>query len=260
MKQVIGIFAALVLVPSMQTQAWVGGPWGNDSYQSNGDDGIYEAVGTMVDGTAMYRWAVQNEEAGGDLYSDTGLAAPGATSNVSFGGLVGAYSTHVVWYRGLIYYGRCFGLVNSHMNKVLVTGNATEDGLSQDNEPLNGVALRPGAVTSLNVSTPSGAAAVITSRKGTVNSTFKAKMSKSHPAKRFHGFGSLRFLGDPSFDIVAVNIVNLSNLDSFTGTDTIFVDGPIPVTLSTSDSQFLDEGHKVTMKVFGTRVSTLVND
>ncbi|MCB1089516.1 MAG: hypothetical protein KDM63_20930, partial [Verrucomicrobiae bacterium] len=53
MKQAFGIFAALVLVPSLQVQAWVGGPWGHESYQANGDDGVYEAVGTLTDGTAM---------------------------------------------------------------------------------------------------------------------------------------------------------------------------------------------------------------
>ena len=61
MKKVFGIFAAVILMPALQVQAWVGGPWSNNSYQANGDDGIYEAVGSLTDGTAMYRWAVNNE-------------------------------------------------------------------------------------------------------------------------------------------------------------------------------------------------------
>jgi len=60
MKKGIGLFLAVVLMPAMSAQAWIGGPWSANTYASNGDDGVYEAVATMTDGVGMYRWGVGN--------------------------------------------------------------------------------------------------------------------------------------------------------------------------------------------------------
>lgn len=257
MKQIIGIFSALVLVPSMQVQAWIGGPWGNESYQANGDDGVYEAIGTMTDGTAMYRWSVFNENPGGAaLGGGGGLfggGGSGVTSNVQFGGLSGAASSHVIWYRGLIYYGRCFGLVNSHLKQIMVTGNATDSGLDGGNTPLNGVNLRPGSTSSLNITSGLGSAAAIPTRKSVANSTFKAKLDTSHPMKKFHGYGTIAFLGESPVDIVIVQL-------GIPGAGALppSVIGPIPVAVGSATNNFVRQGHHVGMRVIGTQVSTQV--
>lgn len=249
MKQAFGIFAALILVPSMQVQAWIGGPWSNDSYQPNGDDGIYEAIGTLTDGTAMYRWAVFNENPGGTAM--VGGQANGAlTSNVDFGGLVGAQSPHIIWYRGLIYYGRCFGIVNSNMKTVMVTGNASDNGKNGSDGQMNGVDLNTGASSQIEITTPAGASATFPTRKRLANSTWRAKINQSHPMKRFHGYGTIAFIGDPSLDLVIVTVPTVSIAPSVT---------VIPIPTGSSDSQFLFEGHRVGMKIFGTQVSTQVN-
>ncbi|MCB1231537.1 MAG: hypothetical protein KDN19_14805 [Verrucomicrobiae bacterium] len=249
MKQAFGIFAALILMPAFQVQAWTGGPWSNDSYQANGDDGVYEAVGTFTDGTAMYRWAVYNEAPG--LNSMQGGQANGAlTSNVQFGSLVGAQNPHVIWYRGIVYYGRCFGIVNSNMKLVMVTGNASDTGLNGSDGQMNGVDLNTGATSSIEISGGAGSSATIPDRKRLANSTFKAKINKSYPSKRFHGYGTISFVGEPNFDIIVVTVPTVTTVASVTS---------FSVTSQSSSSSFLQVGHRVGMKIFGTQVSTQVS-
>lgn len=213
MKKVFGIFAAVILMPSLQVQAWVGGPWSNNSYQANGDDGVYEAVGSLTDGTAMYRWAVNNQGAGSNttFTHPAGSVNGASSSNVQFGGLFGSANPHIIWYRGIVYYGRCFGLVNSglHGGLVMVTGNATDDA-SIGGQTLNGITLQS---VGANV-------------KGIANSTFRARINRSSYNKRFHGYGQVHFIGagDP--------VEGITN--------------------------FLQHGHKVGMKIFGSQVSTQI--
>lgn len=246
MKQAFGIFAALILMPSFQVQAWIGGPWSNDSYQTNGDDGVYEAIGSMTDGTAMYRWAVNNNNAGGTAM--VGGQANGAlTSNVQFGGLVGAQNPHVIWYRGIVYYGRCFGIVNSNMKSVICTGNASDTGLNGAGGQMNGVNLSAGAVTNLEVENQNGGATVVPVRKRVANSTWKGKINASYPNKRFHGHGTVNFVGEPNLDIVVVDLnENIDPVEIY------------PVVSNSSGGQFDFEGHRVGMKIFGTQVSLTV--
>ncbi|MCB1064743.1 MAG: hypothetical protein KDN20_17715 [Verrucomicrobiae bacterium] len=256
MKQAFGIFLAILIMPTFQVQAWIGGPFSGNSYHDNGDDGVYEAIGSMTDGTAMYRWAVNNENAGG--VPMTGADAGGSlTSNVQFGGLVGASSPHVIWYRGVVYYGRCFGLVNSNMGRVSVTGSATIDGLSGSGNPNNGVTLNGAG----NQSTPAiGNTVVIPDTKSVANSTWKGKITSKYPMKSFHGYGTVSFLGSPSLDLLTVTVANIT----VTGGGNVFVPNVINVetnkyTSTSAGSSFLQAGHRVGMKVFGTQVSFSVN-
>lgn len=249
MKQAFGIFAALILMPSFQVQAWIGGPFSGNSYHTNGDDGVYEAIGSLTDGTAMYRWAVNNNNSGG-ITMEGGQANDATTSNVQFGGLVGAASPHVIWYRGIVYYGRCFGIVNSNMGSVMVTGNAADTGLNGSQGQLNGVDLNTGTASSIETSSDEGVSTTIPARKRTANSTWRGKITKKYPNKQFHGYGTISFVGEPDFDILVVDI------------DDVFVTGNVsitPVTSRSASGQFLEQGHKVGMKVFGTQVSFSVN-
>ncbi len=253
MKQVFGIFAALILMPTFQVQAWLGGPWSNNTYNT-GDDGVYEAIGSMTDGTAMYRWAVNNENAGGAAM--TGAAANGATtSNVQFGGLVGAANPHVIWYRGIVYYGRCFGMVNSYMGKVMMTGNASTSGLSSEDNPVNGVELNSGVQDVPAISDT----VVLPDTKSVANSTWEGKITSKFPVKAFHGYGTVSFVGAPSLDLLTVTVANITVEDG-----DVFVPSVINVdtnryTSSSAGPSFLQQGHRVGMKVFGSQVSFAVN-
>lgn len=258
MKQVFGIFAALILMPTFQVQAWLGGPWSNNSYQENGDDGIYEAIATMTNGVGMYRWAVNNNNAGGTAM--TGNFAGSTTSNVMFGGLVAAASPHVWYYKGIVYYGRCFGIVNSDMAIVSVTGNAANDGVdgSAQGQDINGVILAsPGAPTIVGTGIPPGSSlGGVGNNRGWANSNFIAEITQKYPNKRFHGKGTVSFNGIPdvSYQIFTATI----NVDTDgDGTD----DGTIQTVhneLYGDSGTFSQVGHKRTFIVFGTQVSTQV--
>lgn len=249
MKQAFGIFTAILLMPAFQVQAWIGGPWSHNSHQSNGDDGVYEAIGSMRDGTAMYRWAVYNENPGGVAMTG-GQANAALTSNVQFGGLVGAQNPHIIWYRGLVYYGRCFGIVNSMMGKVMVTGNASDTGLNGSGGQMNGVDLNTGTTSQVEISTSAGSSATFSDRKRLANSTWKAKLSRRGPMKHFSGHGTVSFVGEPNLELIIVQVPTTA----LTANVTI-----VPITSSSGSSQFLPVGHRVGMRVFGTQVSTVVN-
>lgn len=258
MKQAFGIFAALLLVPSLQVQAWVGGPWGNNSYQANGDDGIYEAIATMTNGVGMYRWAVFNENPGG--VPSVGNMAGFQTSNVDFGGLPGSVQPHIWYYKGIVYYGRCFGMVNSALGVVSVTGNAANDGLdgSVNGQTLNGVGLAsPGAPTvggtAIPPTTSLGGAG---NNRGWANSNFTAKFTQQWVAKRFKGKGVVSFMGLP--DVSYQTYTRTVNIDSDG-------DGTNDTTITTVHNELFGDsdvysqvGHKRTFLVFGSQVSTQV--
>ena len=122
MKKVFGIIFAIVLVPTFNTYAWVGGPFTNNSHTPEGDDGIYEAVGTTVNGMGLYRWGVGNVNAA-TTYTD---GRTGNTGNVQFGGFAGNSNQHTWYFEGNVYYGTCFGTVNSSVGVVNCVGNAAD--------------------------------------------------------------------------------------------------------------------------------------
>ncbi|MCB1078882.1 MAG: hypothetical protein KDM64_13765, partial [Verrucomicrobiae bacterium] len=131
--------------------------------------------------------------------------------------------------------------------------NATDDGLDGNLASINGVSLNPGSASSLSISNGDGNAAAIPDRKKTANSTFEAKLDTSSPMKRFHGYGTISFVGEPAVDIVIVQLGNPGLL----GIDPEII-GPVPVNVGSATSNFLFQGHRVGMKVFGTQVSTQV--
>ncbi len=243
MKKTFAIFCAVILMPGLNAQAWVGGPFSYNNALPTGDDGIYEAVATMTNGTGIYRWAVRNQSArtptttGGG--GGGGVTTP-VDSNVNFGGLLGASSSNVWYYRGVTYYGPAFGMVNSTMGIVSVVGNASTDGL-----------LGAGGSTINNVFLAGPTPSATTSNVGYANSSFMAKISSKAPVKRFSGSGVVSFNGLP---------------DSYTET-TVFNDITIPsgtvVTQTTGSSggessDFQQKGASRKFKVMGSQVSTVV--
>ncbi|MCB1091521.1 MAG: hypothetical protein KDL87_08315, partial [Verrucomicrobiae bacterium] len=167
--------------------------------------------------------------------------------NVQFGATVGAQSSHVIFYRGLVYYGQCFGIVNSYLNKVVVTGNASDNGLDGSDGPVNGIALNTGASSTIEASSNSGIATTVPNRKRLANSSWHGKLSGRYPVKRFHGGGVVHFVGEPDFDILLIDI-------DVQGADVSVT----PVSSRSSDPLFERVGHRVPMKVFGSQVSTQI--
>lgn len=240
MKRAFAILSALFLISGMNAHAWKGGPWSYDTFQPNGDDGIYEAVATTQNGMGMYRWAVRNNGVGvAGTAPDANVTTP-QSSNVLFGGgLLGSASSNVWYYRGITYYGPAFGIVNSSMGIVSVIGNASTDGLlNAGNNSINNVFL--GGVVS---ATTAGNIAF-------ANSSFTAKFDKKYPIKRFSGSGVVSFVGAP--DTVTHNFDSTVNHPG----------GATTVTDATSTeggrSSFPQQGHVRSFKVIGAQVSTVV--
>jgi hypothetical protein len=129
MKKFFAIFLALTVVPTFQTYAWIGGPFSNNSHTPNGDDGIYEAVaiprgaaltgaapGSGLNGVGLYRWGVTNNSTG----------TTGGEGNVLFGSMAFLNNQHVWYLNGAVYYGMCFGTVNSIVDTIHVVGSARD--------------------------------------------------------------------------------------------------------------------------------------
>ncbi|MDF1813451.1 MAG: hypothetical protein P1V20_14735 [Verrucomicrobiales bacterium] len=203
MKKIFAILLAVTVIPTFHAHAWVGGPFSNNSFTPAGDDGIYEAVAipsgtfndaaaTAVSGVGLYRWGVNNQNAGGTAFTN-GLV--GNTSNVNFGGFIGAISSHVWYINGAVYYGVCFGTVNSSIGQIRVVGNAT------DSTPA--VISTPADLNNpdINIGTPAQTATF-------ANSTFQGNVRsfpKWYATNNFQGTGQVNVAVNPTAGIPAAS-------------------------------------------------------
>jgi hypothetical protein len=140
MKKIFAAFCAIVLMPSFSAQAWIGGPFSNNTFLGEtGADGVYEASATAINGIGLFRITVGNEfegvNPGGVSATNTqpitgagGVALPNAYSDVGSGNTVfGAYGSiwsNVWFYRGVSYRGNTLGTVNYSQGSVVAVGEA----------------------------------------------------------------------------------------------------------------------------------------
>jgi hypothetical protein len=141
MKKIFTIFCAICLMPSFSAQAWIGGPFSNNSFnQQGGDDGVYEVVATAVNGIGLYRIVVGNNFPGvnptgvqasvpsqapntGSVFNSP-IVVPGLNSgNIFFGGL-GSNASNIWVFEGVSYFGNVVGTVNSAQGNVVGIGTA----------------------------------------------------------------------------------------------------------------------------------------
>lgn len=172
MKQLFAIFCALFLMPMVSAQAWVGGPFSNNTFfGEQGDDGVYEAVATGPNALGIYRIVVGNNfagvnpqgvqasgpssEAAGQI--TTLIPRPGVSSGNVVIGALGRSENHLWFYEGVSYLGVSLGTASSVLGIVAGVGNA-------------------GAITG----------------PGAINSSFNATLQRSGrflPATAFSGTG-----------------------------------------------------------------------
>lgn len=133
MKKLFALFCAVCLMPAFSAQAWIGGPFSNNSFfQPAGTDGVYEASATAINGIGIYRFTVGNEFPG---VNPQGVQAsvpsqqavppgniiivPGiASGNFVIGGLANTF-TNVWYFRGVQYFGTTLGTVSAVSGKVV---------------------------------------------------------------------------------------------------------------------------------------------
>jgi hypothetical protein len=132
MKQIFALLCAFVLLPSYTSHAWIGGPFSNNSYFQQAEDGVYEAIATGQAGVAavgIFRFAVANRAAG---LPSTLPAASVASGNV-FIGFLGVTPVSNIWFiNGLRYTGTTLGTVNEAASQVFAAAVATRGGSTVD--------------------------------------------------------------------------------------------------------------------------------
>lgn len=142
MKKLFALFCAVCLMPAFSAQAWIGGPFSNNSFfQPAGTDGVYEASATAINGMGIYRFAVGNEFAG---VNPTAVAfsvprqvvyQPGTivqepsinSGNVVIGAWGGGF-TNIWYYRGVQYFGNTLGTVNAVSGQVVGMATSRNNG------------------------------------------------------------------------------------------------------------------------------------
>jgi hypothetical protein len=133
MKKIFTLFCAICLLPNFSAYAWIGGPFsGNSFFGAGGDDGVYEAAATAVNGIGLFRIVVGNEFNG---VNPTGVQSSGSSqqqggllattfevTGVQSGNVViGSYASgasNVWFFEGLFYSGRTYGTASSTLGIV----------------------------------------------------------------------------------------------------------------------------------------------
>lgn len=261
MKKGFAVFVALVVMPLAPANAWVGGPFGNNSGLSQGDDGVYEAVAICSNGMGLYRFGVRNNPG-----TTTGTVQT-SSSNVEFNaGLLTGRSSNIWYYRGISFFGTCLGSVNSTMGSVAVVGNAaaTSNGNSPVISPsppiVAGAAVTPPG-TGIVINTPSTTGFSNTSNTiinpaggnvGFANSNFLAKLGPKGRVRTFKGSGVISFVGN-SLDTETHTIQRVETIVNGTVTTTITSERAYG---AGENENFSQRGHKRKFRVSGSQVST----
>ncbi|MCB1233101.1 MAG: hypothetical protein KDN19_22855, partial [Verrucomicrobiae bacterium] len=168
-----------------------------------------------------------------------------------------AVSPHIWYFRGLVYYGRCYGSVSSQFGVVNVVGNASDTALDGGGVPLNGVNLTGGLATITNFSAVGTGTSAISNRKTVANSSFQARIVDKALNKRFNGTGVVSFLGLTDFTLLSV--FNPTSITISGGTLNIgALVSQTPVTVNSTDT-FEQEGVKFKFIVYGSQISNQVN-
>ncbi len=152
MKKVFAVFCAMMLTPMFSANAWVGGPFSNNSYfGASGDDGVYEATASGINGIGLFRIVVGNEFQGSQDIATAAtnntvlipdgqggtiaitIQIPGTNSGNMIFGAIGT-SSNVWFYEGVSYlFGQTVGTVNSALGIAQAAGTAANTATANAN-------------------------------------------------------------------------------------------------------------------------------
>lgn len=154
MKKLFALIAVSVVLSASPASAIVGGPWGGNNF-SQTNSGVYQATMYITNGVGMARWA---DDTSPMFWGEEALGAPLPNLNQS-----------VIFFRGAVYVGRCFGTVDWVNGKV----NAVTNG-----DTINNFA-DSGSGRSIDIA----------------NTYFIADITEEAPIMRFSGRGQANFFG-----------------------------------------------------------------
>jgi hypothetical protein len=219
MKNRIALIAAVLTLQAVPSFALVGGPWDNDNFNPL-NTGTYQAAIYMNNGIGMAR------------FSDS-TAAQFSRLNQS-----------IIYYRGIVYTGTCFGMVDHTKNSVIgITNGDTANTVLA--EGVNG--LGPGApFNPLTGTVDSGAGGNVQ----TCNTSWKCRIIEDAPVLRFEGDGHAAFFGDLSTIETITDISTTTEVgDTETTVDTTITD------FGGQSDEFPEAGAQTKIWVHGSQIS-----
>lgn len=209
MKTLFSLIATIVVLSASPASALVGGPWGGNNFNQN-NSGVYQATMYITNGVGMARWA----DSTAPMFwgeSDT-LNDPLPNFNQS-----------VIFFRGAVYVGRCFGMVDWVNGEVNAVTNGDTIGNFADS----------GSGRSIDIA----------------NTYFTAKITEEAPIMRFSGKGQANFFGAlDTFESSRVTTTTIIEGDSETEVEALITseggENPLP--------ESIGEPHKI--YVFGAQI------
>ena len=225
MKKILMVLGLMALLPMGKLHALQGGPF---DFNSPGGlrGGVYQAIMMIPNGNGMCRFSDEQ------------------------GGAIALFSDSVVYYKGIVYVGNAFGVVDLDVGFVSGITNGVSDG-GQNSAPRGGFGA-PGAARQQ----PGASGRAFSSSGGNAgicNTSFTAKVDTQGASTRFYGDGEASFLGALDQPAITVNI----DLDDTVGNTTTDIDRDLVSTLGENRS-FNQRGERVRMKVFGSRINFTV--
>ena len=157
MKKLFSLIATIVVLSASPSSAWIGGPWSGNNFNQN-NSGVYQAAMYISNGVGMARWAQDRSPMFWGENPDGAINVPLPNFNQS-----------VIFFRGAVYVGRCFGMVDWARGEVSAVTN--------------------GDTISSWVDSGSGRSIDI------ANTYFTAKITEQAPIMRFSGTGQANFFG-----------------------------------------------------------------
>ena len=198
MKKLFSLIAGIVVLSASPASAIVGGPWDGNNFNQN-NSGVYQATMYITNGVGLAR------------FSDDTSAQ------------FSAVNQSVIFFRGAVYVGSCFGTVDWINGKV----NAVTNG------------------DTINNFTDSGAGRSI----DIANTYFIAKITEEAPIMRFSGKGQANFFGAlDTFDSERITTTTIIEGDTETEVEALVTseggENPLP--------ESIGEPHQI--YVFGAQI------
>lgn len=200
------LFTALVL-QATPALALVGGPWDNNSHEGN-SDGIFSATLILKGGIGLARW-----------------------SQLADIPEIGRYSESVVWYKGAVYFGSCYGNVDMQSKKV--TG-----------------------ITEGEINAPRALGSRAAGPLGFCNTQWTGKVKDIRHSLSFSAKGDAAFFGDYSSEFLPETVIEITDTDVTIDPNT----GQATNTTVTTTTQTIPgaSGPNAAFPKFRTRTSVLV--
>lgn len=179
MRKALTLFAAVLALPVQSSFALVGGPWDFNDHQGN-STGTYQAIITMKNGSGICRFT------------------EGPEAQIS------VFNVSSIFYKGVIYWGSCFAVVDKINKKVTGMTNGSADQFQNTvSTEVSTTGQGAAAQGTIQNQSGSGAAGVI----GTCNTSWSGKVTSTAPIIEFKADGIAYFFGDLDQSITSTTVV-----------------------------------------------------